>query len=146
MLSKHALKEGYLEFINTYNWDLYITFTFRHSISPVVAIRRFKHFFKYLNNRDENVPFFKNFINCFVVVDKKDPMNVHIHALIRGINPTFASEIKKICEYDKSIGISDIQPYILKAGADEYLANKCVESEKNDYVIFTVNSRKRVKN
>ena len=140
MLSRNDLFSTWGEFLERESWDLFATFTFRETISLDKAKREFKRFFKYLNSKTN--PFFDKFIRTFIVFERNPGRpGVHIHCLIKGINPTLASKIS-----DKWKGESKVLPYNPKEGARFYLANICLSPERIEhYDRFTINSRYRNK-
>ena len=127
-------------FLSVQKWDLFATITFRQQCPSLSAIKAFKRFFKYLNTRDRR--FFDKYIECWIFLERHDlRAGVHIHALIRGINPTLAEELEKKCR--RIFGQSRILPYDPMRQAVVYLAGKYKSQRLEDFTFFKINSRLR---
>lgn len=125
--------------------DIYFSTTSRVKMLQVSAEKRFKYFFKHLNSSEEI--FFKKFVLCWTFFDKADSRgSVHIHSLIKGIDPSLAVLLQKKCK--SFFGQSDIRPYDHSLpkhrSASHYLAEKVVRDELDHYDFYKINSKLRM--
>jgi len=125
--------------------DIYFSTTSRVKMLQMSAEKRFKYFFKHLNN-PEGI-FFKKRIFCWTFFDKPDKRgSVHIHSLINGIDPTLAVLLQKKCK--GFFGQSKVRPYDHSLPrerlASHYLAEKVVRGELEHYDFYKINSKLRM--
>lgn len=123
-------------------WDLWVTITFRHITVKETALKQFKAFFKYLNRNSKNVVFVEKRIGSLTFFEKHSSRKgVHIHALVRGVNPTLAKKLCKECE--KRFGESWVEAYDPTKGAVIYLANKLFSPRLEHHDFYTIHPRSK---
>lgn len=143
-MDRQKLMGAWKEFVESLHPDLWVTITFRTPTSKYFAKMRFKKFFKHLNKPNET--FYSKFILCWVFFEEWNRQErCHIHALIKGIDPSLAVNLEEKCL--REFGLSVIRPYdyaMINHPASEYLAKKYVFYYGSDYLErFTINSRLR---
>lgn len=126
--------------------DIYFSTTSRVKMLQMSAEQRFKYFFKCYINQPGNI-FFEKFILCWAFFDKADKRgSVHIHSLIKGIDPSLADSLQKKCK--DFFGQSKIRPYDHSLpkhrSASHYLAEKVVREELDHYDFYKINSKLRM--
>lgn len=107
--------------LRSFKWDLFLTITFRKETSYITAVKKLKYFFKRLNTKET---FFFNRYVCTYVFFEENPgrRGVHIHCLLRGINPSSAYLLERKCL--EFFGNSQVRPYDEEDNAAKYLAKK----------------------
>jgi len=145
MISKEELLTEFQEELDSLHCDLWFSTTFRSKALVMPAEKAFKYFFKSYLNQPDRI-FFEKFILCWVLFDKRDSREgVHIHSLIKGIDPSLAPLLQK--KSNAFFGQSDVRPYdhsISKnRSASHYLAEKYVREEFDHYGFYKINSRLR---
>jgi hypothetical protein len=141
-MQRGKLIKGYKDLLDAFSWDIYLTVTFKKSTKLAAAGSAFRYFFKHLNTSDYK--FFEKYIKCFVFFEKhKFDRGVHIHSLIQGLNPSFASALENKCL--KFFGESkvDAYRYDLPRPASDYLARKCLGSSLEHWDYLKINSKLR---
>ncbi|MBF0620045.1 MAG: hypothetical protein HQL19_07750 [Candidatus Omnitrophica bacterium] len=143
MPSERELVKGYQELLDSFQWDVFVTITFRKRATTAWAIHAVKCFLKHLNSRE--VQFFKKFVRCFVFSEKYGQREgIHLHLLIQGIDPSMAGALERKCL--NIFGESAVKPYdhSLPRLASFYLAEKCISPLLDHWDFFKINSRLRV--
>lgn len=138
-----GLRRAWSDWIGKFKPDLYVTITFTEEIAMELALKRFKQFFAYLNNR--RFVFFEKLITCWVIFEKNDTRKgYHIHALIKGIDPTLAPRLEHLCHH--AFGLSkvegfdySIQPY----SAVNYIVDKHIYKYCGSLMYYEINSKYR---
>ena len=137
-----ALIEGFNRLITRETPDLFVTVTFAKQTSSLLAKKKFKWFFKYLNTKDKR--FFQKTIKTWILLEKEGfRRGVHIHAFIRGIDPKLAEALERKC--DRFFGKSRVVPYDPEKNASYYLSRKYSSNALEDYDYCKINSRIREK-
>lgn len=134
MLNRNHLFSTWGKYLEKESWDLWATFTFREIVYLDKAKKEFKRFFKSIIGKTDY--FFSKFIRTFTVFERNpDRPGVHIHCLIKGINPTLASKVSEKWE-----GESKVLPYDSEKGARFYLTNICLSPKKLEHFEpYTIN-------
>lgn len=138
------LKQEWKQFIERLHPDLFVTITFRKPTSKFIAKKRFKEFFRNLNKPGDIL--YRKFILSWVFFEERvRDDGCHIHALIKGIDPSLATVLEEKCLVN--FGRSKVYPYDharVKYPASEYLADKYVFFYGFDFLEFyRINSRLR---
>ena len=138
MFEKKKLEIALKEFLERGNHDIWVTLTFRNTVTPSLAKKKFKYFFKTLNKPGE--AFFKKYILSWVFVEKnKVKDGVHIHALVKGIAPALCRKLERKCK--EFFGESRIKP--MHEGVIPYLCEKYNTSSLEDWGFVKINSKRR---
>lgn len=141
-------------------WDIFLVTTFRQEKEAEGAKRCFKCKFKYLNEPDD--VYYEKVIYAFIVLERNEHRGgIHIHAFIRGIDPSLALFLEdklksKRCRKDKCaqdnwyepkyksvIGETVALPYDSKKGGSWYLSWKYPFAKIIDFDFIKINSRYR---
>ena len=86
-LSNQRTRQALGDWIAENEWDILASITFRTIADYEYAKKRFKTFFRYRLNTQEEI-YFENDIFCFIIYEQVKPyVGIHIHALIKGIHP-----------------------------------------------------------
>ena len=136
--NKEMMENGYRDVVGT-DWDLYVRISPRdkqaeryakyghdcfwhshHRPSTQYLKKRFNGFLKNLNRT--GTKFYENRIRVFVVYEQNP--KPHLHALIKGIKPELAGNLRAKCF--RAFGNSKVEPYDPQKGACHYLAKKLV--------------------
>jgi hypothetical protein len=131
--------KGYQSLFDLHLWDIWFSTTVSREVGTEDFLRSFKYFFNHINSRD--FVFYKGFICGYVFSEfNKFRNGVHLHALIKGIDPEMANPVEEFCwDY---FGESKVVPYdnYRPDRASGYLARKCVSQELDHFDFFKVNS------
>lgn len=110
----NPLRESWATFLNNFNWDWWVTLTFRDKQTTNSANRKWNVWLKGLENeRDNKVGYFR------VTELQRLRNNIHFHALmlnLRGIR-----RLTWMDEWDRIAGFARIYPYKKNKGANYYL-------------------------
>jgi len=144
MISDYKKIDEFQNLLDRENWDIYCNPTFRRRTLQEEAEEEFKYFFKHLN--EPSKIFFPKFIVCWVFYEKGDIRgSLHIHSLIKGINPFFTSDLQGKCT--KFFGQSQVVAYNHNLPKDKlpshYLAKKYVSNELDFFDFYKINSKLR---
>lgn len=143
-MNKNMLINELQEQFDKLHSDIYLTATFRAKAVTESAEKKFKFFFKcYLN---KNKIFFEKYILCWVFFEKGDiRKGIHIHALIKNINPRFTPLLQVICEHffgeSKVVAYDHNRPK--ERQASYYLARKYCSEKLDHFDFYKINSRRR---
>ena len=136
-----GLEKAWIEFLGRIKAELFLTVTFRKATGRKLALKRLKHFFKYLNKPD--IIFFQKYILCWVCFEETVE-DLHLHILIRGIAPRLASFLERECRI--RFGNSDVKvfnysglPYTFV----NYVVEKHIYTDFDRLESFKINSRWR---
>ncbi|MCX5698187.1 MAG: hypothetical protein NTX01_00590 [Candidatus Omnitrophica bacterium] len=88
------MEKAWIEFVDRIKAELFLTVTFRKATNRKLALKRLKHFFRYLNKPD--IIFFQKYILCWVCFEETVE-GLHLHILIRGVAPRLASFLQREC-------------------------------------------------
>jgi len=144
------LVDGWVEFLNRENWDLFTTITFKKSTpcfsrygGSFNAIKRYKYFFKHLNTYPNE--FFSKFVSTFTVFERNPSRDgVHVHSLIRGIDGSRAESLQD--KLTNTLGLSRVEPYDPSRNGKYYLCNKIIGNTLEHHEPYKINSAVREKN
>jgi hypothetical protein len=156
---KYKLRMAWINWIEQYKPDLWITVTFAGQNTSglakkefalenaeELALRRFKQFLKHLNQK--RFVFYEKFLLCFLVIEKNPSGDgVHIHALIKGIKPELASRLEQRFHY--VFGISKVVAFdysIKPYSAIDYITDKYVFYQCDNLMFYRINSKYRGSN
>ncbi|MCX5693701.1 MAG: hypothetical protein NT014_00980 [Candidatus Omnitrophica bacterium] len=144
MISNYKLVDGFQNLLDKEHWDIYCSLTFRTRTLFEEAMKEFKHFFKHLNKSGE--VFFPKYILSWVFYEKGDVRGgVHLHSLIKGINPSLASNLQNKC--NDFFGDSQVVSYNHNLPREKlpsrYLAKKYISNELDFFDIYKINSKLR---
>lgn len=154
MNKRHLLIKTLAEFLSREDYDLWVTITFEEweksllssrgkkpkYVTLEAAEKKFVKFFERLNRPTKY--YFKGYIKCWVFYEKRPwGKGVHIHSLIKGINPSFAKMLEKKCQ--RKFGRSKIEPYISGKGATGYLGRKYESLRLVHWDNYPINSKLR---
>jgi len=124
-MNAFELKRAWGEWLNTFVWDFFGTFTFRTSRNLIGGKKRFNGFMKKI--------FPKAYY--FVVGEQHSTRDgVHIHTLAGNVEQI--NHLKVMDAWNKYDGYSRIVPYDCHKGASYYLA-KNITSEKAEWDFVT---------
>ena len=155
---KYKLRQAWINWIEQYKPDLWVTVTFAEYDTSGLAknkfpvknteelvLKRFKQFLKHLNNK--KFAFYGKFILCFLIIEKNPGRDgVHIHAVIKGIKPELASKLEQRCHdafgESRVVAFDFSKPYT----AIDYIVDKFVFLRCDNLSFYRINSRYRSKN
>ena len=156
---KYKSRQAWMNWIEQYKPDLWVTVTFagqdiyglhkKRFVSESAeefAVRRFKQFLKYLNQK--RFIFYDKFLLCFLVIERNPGSGgIHIHALIKGIKPELASLLEQRLHnaFGKALVKAfdcSIKPY----SAIDYIVDKYVFFQCDNLMFYRINSRYRSNN
>lgn len=121
--------------ISSFDWNLWVTFTFRRVTFLPTAVRHLKRFLKYhLPESENNI---SKRIKAFVVFEGQDARKgVHIHVLINGIKPEACSMIQD--KWYRMFGKAEVEPYDKNVNGSWYLARKYIKPSFVDFDKYTI--------
>ena len=140
----YKMVEAFQEMLNRDRWDLFVTITFKEKRGVDGAKKAFKSFFRNLNLPSEI--FYEKFILSWVFYESEGSRRgVHVHALIKGIDPSLASLLEEKCK--GFFGLSKVVPYNYNnsGSATSYLARKYPNINLVFFDYYKINSRLRMK-
>lgn len=139
-MNNNEIVNGWVEFIDQRNWDIFLTITFRRITRSPLALKSFKWFFKHLNTTTEE--YFRKFIYTLIFFENNpERSGVHIHAFIEGISPSTIKLLEKKCT--DFFGLTDVKVYDPIKGGKFYLSKKIIDRNLDDYNYYKINSRLR---
>ena len=110
----NPLKESWSTFLNNFNWDWWVTLTFRNKQSTKTANIKWNKWLKRLENEIDNK------VGYFRVTELQRPRNcIHFHALMLNLKGVRRLTWKD--EWDLIAGYARIYPYDKSRGASYYL-------------------------
>jgi len=122
-----SLKETWSEWLNRYNWDWYVTLTFRHPVSAKVAHHLWCKWIRALEKQlDDGVGYFR------VSEIQRGRQILHYHALM--LNVRRLRRLTWMDRWYQISGIARIFAYDYQRGANFYLS-KYITKELSDYQI-----------
>ena len=138
MISRTNLRTNFEKFLRRFDFDMFITITFKEPTSEMKAKRMLKRFFKYLNTADEK--FYHNFIYLWVFFEQNKKCDgTHIHALINGIRLSKSQSLEQRCfDYFGQSKVTAVHPGVLP-----YISRKYTSPNLVDYDYLKINSRLR---
>jgi len=116
----NPLRESWADFLNGFNWDWWVTLTFRDRQTTKSANRKWNVWLKGLENElDDRVGYFRvteiqRLRNC-----------LHFHALM--LNLRGARRLTWMDEWERIAGYARIYPYEKSKGANYYLCKYCIK-------------------
>lgn len=122
MMNKSATRAAWIEFIKRYQYEWYLTLTFKFEVSPEHAVRQFNHFIRKINEQVYGRRYRekKQGVHFVRVIENQQRGVIHFHSLIGGGSETLSRwELSRI--WHSNNGIADIQPYDPSQRAIEYL-------------------------
>jgi hypothetical protein len=125
------------------SYDIWMTVTFGIRVDEYNAIRTVKHFFKGLN-KPHGIFYYNSYMHCWLFAEQKPWQDrVHIHSLIRGIDPRLSSDLQSECQ--ERFGKVHAVPYnpSLSYRATQYIAEKFACGWLKSYDFCKINSRWR---
>jgi len=125
MMDAFLMKKVWGEWLGSFQWDIFGTFTFRHPIGLKGAKKRFMRFMKRIC---------PSAFYFFVQEPNSADRGVHIHTLAG--NTDIAAPLKVMDAWNRYDGISRIVPYDAHKGASYYLA-KNITSDRVDWEFVT---------
>ncbi len=152
---KKELQNGFKEYLDSWNWDLFITLTFKKNpISFNDAYENYvKKYFKYIKKQ-----FKKTAFGVFTValIDKGNLNNtIHIHSLLTS-NPNYPVSFNKLSDFELfkmatwwEYGRVTIDKVYDKEGINKYIAEKNTRfdnCDKHELFYFRQNLLKEFKN
>jgi hypothetical protein len=112
-LNPQNIREAFVDWLNDYDWDWYVTLTFRNDIGEYYARENFQRFHKEIRHRNGYRP-------EFVRVTEYQQRGVpHYHSLMLNVGGLRRMDMVDWC-YNQ-FGISRIFPYDRDRGASYYL-------------------------
>ena len=144
MISNYKLVDEVQGLLDREHWDIYCNPTFRSRTLQEEAEQEVKYFFKHLNKPGKI--FFPKFMLCWVFYEGGDIRGgLHLHLLIKGINPSLAPDLQKKCK--EFFGDSQVVPYNYNLPGEKspsrYLAKKYISDELDFFDLYKINSKLR---
>jgi hypothetical protein len=128
-----------IELINKYNWSHFITITNTNAIGINSFKKKYKTFFKHLNNKENK--YFDKYIWSLVCFERDNNSGSHIHAFASDLDKAKSQEIEnKLKTY---FGQSKVLIYDSKDNAKYYISNKYNKNKLIDFDLLKINSRIR---
>lgn len=115
----NPLRQGYLNLLNRYNWDWFVTLTFRDLPRTYTAINRANRWLIYLQCKE------KRKIGYYIAMEFTKQGTPHFHALLGNLDG-----VRRLTWMDEwKYGYARIYPYQVNRGADYYLTKYCLKEE-----------------
>jgi len=122
-MTARLLRDSFGEWLHKYEWDWFITLTFRNKQSLETAKHSFIRFIRGLKSDG----------NYFMVIeDGHTKHNVHIHALLGNMGNISMQQI--LLDWKNKNGIAQVGKYDEQLGARYYIT-KCINNDKIDWDI-----------
>ena len=129
-----ALRKGWADFLNDFEWDWFGSLTFKEPQSPEGAARRFAGWVRRLEQRSRGA------VHWFHVIEATTRDFAHIHCLATTRRPISVADIRTAWAGD---GYADIVRYDPQRGARYYLVKAAGTSRFLDWDVSR-NLRRRV--
>lgn len=142
--SEHKLKVEAFEKLIKENgpYDLWANITSAATMEAAALKKMFRHFMRTVNTKKRFL--IPNYAWCFVLFDRTNSRDgVHIHALIRGVDPKKAKIFQRKCI--SCFGVSKVMKYDAsrQPNATLYLANKYCSSKLADFAFMKIDPRRK---
>ncbi len=141
---KERLRIALIDWIEKSSPDLWVTITFaKEATNYDLTLKRLKQFLSRLNTA--RFEFYPKYIWLWAIFEKT-VNGYHIHALIKGIDPSSADRLQKRC--NNTFGKSEVKPFDYSKkhySAIDYIVNKYVYRGCDNLEPYKVNSRYRRK-
>lgn len=116
MINNKQLRTDFDKFMRRFPYEIWMTVTFRKSVSVSTAKKQFKHFLKTLNSK--NTIFYHKYIRLWIFYEQNKVRDgMHIHALIDGIDTSKCQLLEQKCcirfgESKVTAGHKNVIPYV----------------------------------
>ncbi len=120
----HQTSEAWGDFLNTFPWDWFCTFTHRESVGSFKMVNLFSRFIRELEHTSEKPVFW------FRTQELTKAGNTHVHALIGNVSHIRPVPWRK--RWEEMAGFARIKVYDPKLGAAFYCA-KNLGSDRNEW-------------
>lgn len=121
MVVSYGLREVWAEWLNEWDWEWFVTLTFKEEVGIMKAERLWRRWVRELNEAlDDRVGYFR------VMEWQKNRKVPHFHALM--LNLHGARRLTWMDRWNALAGYARIWPYQKDKGADHYLSKYVIKS------------------